>query len=97
MKISFNLFRNTEKDGTPVKNPSAPVYRNNKVTFKEEFIIKAGEEYNVALWKVKETKAGKPIDMLSISLSDPDPEYQSKNKPEAPVKDISDMEDDVPF
>ena len=98
MKMSFNLFRNTNKDGTPVENPQAPVYRNNKVVFKDDMHIKAGQEYNVALWKVKESKAGNPIDMLSISLSDPDPKYQNKqSEPETKPEEINNIKDDIPW
>jgi len=79
----LNLFKNDRK----AEGDNQPLYKNVKVVFDEDVILKKGEPYEVALWKKDSTKSGQPTDMVSIQIKPND--YLINNE-------IAEVKEDTP-
>lgn len=60
----MTLFRNDKKED----GDSKPLYQNNSFTPESDIVLKAGQKYNVALWKKSNTKDGRPMDGVTIKM-----------------------------
>ena len=88
MTIWLNLFRQEEEG-------NKPLYSNNKVKVEQDFTLKAGTNYQVALWKKTETATGKQVDMVSIKVEENTFSIEAKETP--PQKEPINKTDDIPF
>ena len=62
--LNFNLFKNDRK----LEGDNQPLYKNATVIVDEDIILKAGQKYEIALWKKDKTKDGRDADFLSVSV-----------------------------
>jgi|TARA_R100001509_G_scaffold130216_1_gene83544 hypothetical protein len=64
--LNFNLFKNDRK----LEGDNQPLYKNATVVVDEDIILKAGQKYEIALWKKDKTKDGRDADFLSVSVKE---------------------------
>jgi len=80
--IKAVLFKNDSE------HEMAPAYSNNTFVLEQDFTLKAGQKYQIAIWKKDSTKDGRPMDGISLQIKENDFDVSDVTSKTRPDEDI---------